>query len=292
MAQYSIRDLEKLTGIKAHTLRIWEKRYNVIQPERTETNNRFYTDNDLKKLLNISILNRHGVKISHISQKSDKELSREIEKLSNSDENYDSLVEGLVVAMIELEEMKFEKIFTNAVIKHGFEDTMGKVIYPFLDKVGMLWQIGTIHPAQEHFISNLIRQKLIVAVDGVSVEYNSNAQKFILFLPEGELHEFGLLFYHYMLRKRGFKVIYLGQTVPYCDLKAIMEKEQNFSVITSFITHKPLEEIRDYIIRLSNDANQQEIYVIGRFSDQIRNSLPHNIHLIKSVPDFKSIMNW
>ena len=181
MAQYSIRDLEKLTGIKAHTIRIWEKRYNAVEPKRTKTNIRYYSDDDLKKLLNISILHRHGVKISKIMQKTDEELGHAIEEICETHNETESQIEGLVVAMIELDESKFEKLFTNSIIRFGFEKTLLNIIYPFLEKVGILWQVGNIYPAQEHFISNLIRQKLSGAIDSETKHGKENHYTYILF---------------------------------------------------------------------------------------------------------------
>ena len=175
MANYSIRDLENFTGIKAHTLRIWEKRYNIVKPKRTCTNIRYYDDEDLKKLLNISILNRNGIKISNIVEMSDQAISEKVMSFASTKTDTDTQVESLVVAMIDLDERKFEKIFTTAVLRLGFEETVLRILYPFFERIGILWQIGTISPAQEHFISNLIRQKLIVAREGLEELYGDQA---------------------------------------------------------------------------------------------------------------------
>jgi len=223
MANYSIRDLEKLSGIKAHTIRIWEKRYQLIQPRRTSTNIRYYSDNELKKLLNISILHRHGYRISKIAQLDNDEIHERIREITNEGCDFISQVENLVIAMIELDENKFEKILSKSIIRIGFEETIIKLVYPLFEKIGILWVTGTINPAQEHFMSNLIRQKLVSAIDGQISSDSSASKKFILFLPEGELHELGLLFYSFMLKKSGHQVIYLGQSVPFHDLIEINE---------------------------------------------------------------------
>jgi len=177
LTRYSIRDLEQLTGIKAHTLRIWEKRYGVVIPKRTPTNIRYYTDEDLKKLLNISILNRHGFKISNIANLENEDLGKKIISITNKSFDSDSNIENLIISMIELDEGKFEKILTTLIINLGFEDAFIKVLMPFFEKIGVLWQIGTINPAQEHFITNLIRQKIIVAIDGLITSSNMANQK-------------------------------------------------------------------------------------------------------------------
>ena len=153
MSTYSIKDLEQISGIKAHTIRIWEKRYNIVSPLRTNTNIRFYTDGDLKRLLNVSILNRNGFKISNIVRLSKEEILRSVMETSISYMNFESQIENLVIAMIDMDEIKFEKTLSNSILKLGFEETVSNIIFPFLEKTGILWQIGTINPAQEHFIS-------------------------------------------------------------------------------------------------------------------------------------------
>ncbi len=218
MAHYSIKDLEKLSGIKAHTLRIWEKRYQIVKPSRTDTNIRYYCDDDLKRILNISILNRHGLKISRIAGMTDAQLSEQVMHLAQATGDHESQIEQLTIAMIEMDEERFEKTLSKSIMTVGFEETVLTIIYPFFDKVGMLWQTGSINPAQEHFVSNLIRQKLLVAIDSQNYPHNPESRRFLLFLPEGELHELGLLFFHYILKKHGHQVIYLGQSVPFADL--------------------------------------------------------------------------
>jgi MerR family transcriptional regulator, light-induced transcriptional regulator len=219
MASYSIKDLEDLSGIKAHTIRIWEKRYGIVVPERTTTNIRLYSDDDLKKLLNISILNRNGLKISYLSKLTNNELKEKVIHISRETSDAGTQIENLIISMLELDEWKFDKILSDSIIRIGFEEAMVQVMHPFFEKIGLLWQTGSINPAQEHFVSNLMRQKLIVAIDGQAPARLENRPTFILFLHENELHELGLLFYSYLLKKKGVNVIYLGQAVPFDDLK-------------------------------------------------------------------------
>jgi len=221
MVRYSIKDLEKLSGIKAHTIRIWEKRYKLVEPARTSTNIRYYTDEDLKKLLNVSMLNRYGFRISNIVAMSQEEMNRRLTDISLHDSDYDLEVENLVLSMIELDESRFERILSSSIVKYGFEETMTGILHRFFEKIGVLWQTGTITPAQEHFVSNLIRQKLIKAIDNLKFPDAINLKSFLLFLPENEYHEIGLLFFHYLIKKHGHQVIYLGQNVPIHDLKEI-----------------------------------------------------------------------
>jgi DNA-binding transcriptional MerR regulator len=250
MIKYSIKDLEKLTGIKAHTIRIWEKRYNLVDPSRTDTNIRFYSDEDLKRLLNVSILNRYGFRISSIVSMTPEELNNKLMDLSEQDPIFSHEVESLVLSMIELDEQRFDKILSSSIIKYGFEATFTDVLHKFLEKIGVLWQTGTITPAQEHFISNLIRQKLILAIDGQHVTPHPRAKTFLLFLPQLEYHEMGLLFFHYLIRKQGHKVIYLGQNVPISDLpsiSAIRHFDVLFTSLTCSLPGITLQEMLDQI---------------------------------------------
>jgi MerR family transcriptional regulator, light-induced transcriptional regulator len=288
MAKYSIKDLENFTGIKAHTIRIWEKRYSYVVPERTGTNIRFYSDADLRKLLNVSILNRNGIKISKIIKLSDKVISELVLELSQSKGDIEIQIEALVIAMIDLDESKFEKIFNTAVINYGFEETILKLIYPFFSRVGILWQIGSINPAQEHFISNLIRQKLIVAVDGISTSMNGNSKVFLLFLPEGEHHELGLIFYQYLIKKYKQIVYYLGETVPFYGLVEISKAKKFDFLVTSLNTSGSIEEIQKYIHTLSENFLKSTIYITGLFTSKINFSLPPNIILVEDVFKLKT----
>ncbi|MBY0433434.1 MAG: MerR family transcriptional regulator, partial [Cyclobacteriaceae bacterium] len=210
MGKYSIKELEKLSGIKAHTIRIWEKRHRIILPERTDTNIRYYSDDDLKKIINISLLNNNGVKISKIANLSTDELVKQVHVLSENKSNTDIHIDQLVVAMIDMEEENFEKILAGLIIRYGFEKTIIEIVYPFLEKIGILWHTGNITPAQEHFISHLVRQKIIVAIDSLALAPKTST-RVVLFLPDEELHELGLLFHHYLVKKAGFRTYYLGQ---------------------------------------------------------------------------------
>jgi len=287
MANYTIKDLENFTGIKAHTIRIWEKRYSLIDPKRTSTNIRYYNDEDLKRLLNVSILNRSGVKISSIVNFSDETISERILNLSHSKGDIEAQVEGLILAMIDLDESKFEKIFNTAVINMGFEEAILKLMHPFFERIGILWQIGAINPAQEHFISNLLRQKLIVAIDGISNSLNGNAKSFLLFLPEGEHHELGLIYYHYIIRKHKHKVYYLGETLPMKGLKEISALKNIHYVVTSITTAIPLSEVQAYIHTLSDYFKKSTIFLTGFMVKNINFPLPPNTFLIEDVNKLK-----
>jgi DNA-binding transcriptional MerR regulator len=263
MSNYSIRDLEQLSGIKAHTLRIWEQRYNIIQPKRTDTNIRMYDDHDLKLVLNISLLKDHGFKISEISKLPLEEMAKEVIAISDKKLNYPDQIHALTISMIDLDEERFEKIISTNFLQFGFENTMLNIIYPFLSRVGTLWMTGSIGPAQEHFMSNLIRQKVIVAIDGQVIKHRPDVKKFLLYLPEGELHEIGLLFATYVIRSRNHKVIYLGQTLPFNELVFAHEVHKPdfiFSILTSVPAN---EEVQPYVDRLCSQFPETQILLTG-----------------------------
>jgi MerR family transcriptional regulator, light-induced transcriptional regulator len=250
MASYKIKDLEQLTGIKAHTIRIWEKRYGILKPSRTDTQIRSYTDDELKLLLNVSILNNQGVKISKIADLSEKEIFEKVD-FSNFDKN--TIHEHLLLSLIELNENLFNDTINQLINEKGIELTYIEHIFPFLEKIGVMWLVGTINPAQEHFISNLIRQKVIVEID--KIPCNSSGKKVILFLPEHETHELSLLFYSYVLKSNGFQTYYLGQCLPFDSLiESIKIVEPDF-LVTSWIVSVDEKMILDYFNQIKELTN-------------------------------------
>ncbi|MCF8379248.1 MAG: MerR family transcriptional regulator [Bacteroidales bacterium] len=263
MANYSIKDIEKLSGIKAHTLRIWEKRFKLLEPKRTETNIRYYDDEDLRKILNVALLYRKGYRISQIACLGVDELINKITNLSIDNEDNESKIDNLVMSMVEMDDRKFEKHLNNSIIQSGFEDTVIEILYPFFNKIGILWQTGAIYPAQEHFISNLVRQKIISAIDGTIDRANPSGKHFLLFLPEGEMHELGLLFYHYLLKKRGHRVTYLGQSVPLEDLKKAGAFLKPNYIVTKIYTSLDSFEQITFLEKLSSYFPKQDILFSG-----------------------------
>lgn len=288
---YLIKDLEKLTGIKAHTIRIWEKRYNVVSPKRTPTNIRYYCDNDLKRLLNISVLLKQGFKISQLSELSDDELGDKIMSLHYHPEGEEVGIDNLVTAMIDLNEALFEKTINLSALNLGFEHTVLKIIYPFLERIGILWLSGNINPAQEHFVTNLLRQKLLVAIDSLVMKPARDSKRFILFLPENELHELGLLFYSYLVRKAGHKIIYLGQSVPYEDVVEVARFKEPDALVTSLVAAMNLADANTYVHRLASDFTSKTIYITGSQVTMLTEPLPTNVIRIVDPTHFKSLIN-
>lgn len=288
MSTYSIKDLEQLSGIKAHTLRIWEQRYNLLSPKRTDTNIRFYDDDDLKLILNVALLNDNGYKISKIASMASAEIRNEVIKLTERSLTHDDQIHALTISMIEMDEERFDKVLSGNISKLGFEQTMLNIIYPFMSKIGVLWQTGAINPAQEHFISNLVRQKMIVAIDGQ--KKFTDGKKFLLFLPEGELHEISLLFASYLIKSKGHKVIYLGQSTPKDDLLSVYRVHQPEFLLTIITTSPSAEYAQEYINSLSEQFSGSQILVTGYQVIGQDLTLPSNVRQMNYIRDIKEML--
>ena len=288
-SRYSIKDLERLSGVKAHTIRIWEQRYNLLQPDRTDTNIRLYNDQDVKLLLNVSLLLKHGGKISHICKLSVQEIAGKIGELANANISREpfceSQVNSLVVAMLQFEELRFEETLADCIEKMGFEFTMLNVIIPFLQKIGMMWLSGESSILQEHFISNLIRRKMLVAIDSLPIVDNPKAETFLLFLPESELHEVGLLFSKYLLKARGKRVMYLGQSLPREDVQIYCREFKPDYLLTFFTAAHSIDSINTYLKDLVLAAGKTRILIAGMQIHQPEIVIPHEITFISSVLD-------
>ncbi len=291
LSTYSIKDLEHLSGIKAHTLRIWEQRYDFIKPKRTDTNIRYYDDEDLKLILNVSLLKDHGHKISRISRMPYNQMQKEVLKLTEQRLSYPEQIHALTLAMIDHDEERFEKIMSTIILQLGFEDTMVKVLMPFLNKIGVLWQTGTISPSQEHFISNLIRQKIIVALDGIYVQSGEYKKKFLLFLPEEELHELSLLFSAYLIKARRNKVIYIGQSTPFDDLKAVHRSVKPDYLLTVLTTRPSIDQVQDYVNNISMTFPDNTILVTGKHVISQDIEAPENVIILNKLEDLVDFLN-
>jgi len=252
MNSFTIKDLENLSGIKAHTIRIWEQRYSFIKPERTGTNIRYYSNDELKKILNVALLNKYGFKISHIDKMNDVEIKEKILSLNQMEAQQERIVHELIQSMVDIDIERLEKILDKYIAARGIERTISQIIFPFLEKIGILWLTNHINPAQEHLVTNIIRQKLIVGIDGIVTSLKVN-KTVLLFLPEGEYHELGLLFMYYLLKSRGVNAVYLGANIPLKDVEYVVKfkkpdylyshlttvgKNFNFDKFISIITKK------------------------------------------------------
>ncbi|WP_432711677.1 MerR family transcriptional regulator [Pedobacter sp.] len=246
MKRFSISDIEGLIGIKAHTLRAWESRFNLVPPKRTSTNIRYYDEQDLKMLLNIVTLNENGYKISKIAKMTAQQINTLVTQLKTNWNNDAVQVLNLSEATLKYDEEGFSKILAACIKELGMVKTMDTVLFPFMKRVGMLWQTSTLDPSHQIFAANLIRDQLIIAIDKVKKPVKPNAKRFLLFLPEAETHETGLLFARYLLKRCGHHVLYLGQDIPYGDINKVMETYEPdfaFIVLTSLNLGKDVNKI-------------------------------------------------
>lgn len=280
---YSIKDLENITGTKAHTIRIWEERYNLFTPERTSTNIRVYSGDDLRKLLKISILIKQGTRISKLAGLSPQELDEQVKNSLIVTDN-ETIINGLVVDMIGFDRIAFESRLDEVIVKLGFEDTIYQVIYPFFHKVGILWVTDAINPAQEHFVSNIIKQRFFSAIGNQDVILPS-AKKFILFLPENEEHELGLLLAYYLIRKHGHIGIYLGQNVPLDDVIVTWNVTRADYLVTHLTSLMDPEEQLAYLRSLTARAPGAHILVSGQQVMTGPEVTIRNVRYLKSPSD-------
>jgi DNA-binding transcriptional MerR regulator len=264
---------------------VWEQRHSIIEPKRTSTNIRYYDDADLRLILNISFLNRNGHKISRIAEMSHDEIRDSVMKISDSNLEFPNQVNAMVIAMVNLDEERFEKIISTNTLQFGFENTMMNIVYPFLGQIGILWQTGSINPAHEHFITSLIRQKLIVAIDGQLSSQNPNAKRYVLFLPEGEMHELSLLFAAYVIKARHNKAIYLGQSLPLKDLAMVAELFEPDYVLSIVTSYPSKEDVPAYVKELNRVCAKQQVLLTGYQVIQQADKLPKDVRVLRSIPD-------
>ncbi len=294
MSLYTIAQLAELSGIKPHTIRIWEKRYKLLEPERTDTNIRRYDDSQLRRLLNTVTLLNSGVKISKIAAFSEKEINELIEKKINdqksSDFTSEVLINQMFTAALTYNETDFEKAFSSAILRFGVKDTYLKVIYPLLVRAGYMWLNTSLSPCQEHFISNIIKRKLFTVIDSLPLTTKSN-QKWILFLPENEYHEIGLLFAYYLIRAAGHTVVYLGANIPYEDLSVTVQ-EFNPSHLLFFSVHRlPKSGLQRYIKVIESEFKKTQIVVSADSFELKTIKAAKNVALVSSVEDFEKLLS-
>jgi DNA-binding transcriptional MerR regulator len=285
---FSIKDLESLSGIKAHTIRMWEKRYGVLEPERTETNIRNYGVTGLQKILNIAFLNENGYKISRISKLDDEEISDLVQSITTSKSNYSRALKSMKVAMMNFDQPLFLRTYENLLINKTFSEIYEDVFIPLMIETGALWQAGTITPAHEQFISNLIKQKLFINIEKLQKENPSKTDKvFVLFLPDEEIHDIGLYYTNYEILSHGYKVIFLGQSLPMQDLTYLSTLYQN-TIFVSYLTVKP-DHIEQYLIDFKEHIcpdGRCEYWLLGRKSIEL---IENNTKLPEGIRAFRDI---
>ena len=265
---FSIKDLENLSGIKAHSIRIWEKRYDLLEPNRTDSNIRYYDLDNLRKLLNITILYNHGYKISKIAKYSIEELENKVREYIGGKSDQDHFVNSLKVAMLKYDRNLFEHTYNSLVAESSFKDVFVNILIPFLQNIGLEWQSNSITPAHEHFFTNLLKQKLLINIERVQQVLPKNPEEvYVLYLPLNEIHEFGLLYIHYELLLKGHYSIYLGQSVPLENLQSLQSNFKKVNFISYFTVKPNPDEVNAYVNRLQEEVLQgreDQFYLLGR----------------------------
>lgn len=287
-ANFSIKDLENLTGIKAHTIRIWEKRYNLLSPDRSDTNIRNYSIASFQKLLNISYLNNNGLKISKIADLKEEEIPIKVREIASRGKVEDHAINAFKMAMVNFDQKLFYNTYNNLIEHKTFKNIFYTVFIPLLNEIGLLWQIDTITPAQEHFISVHIKQKILLNIERLqSLEPKPNSKTFVLFLPDNEIHDIGLLFINYELRSKGYHTIFLGESVPMENLSTLFDFFDDIVFVSYFTVYPEDENILNYLENFSNlllTNSHAEFLLLGKRLEGIATeSFPKGIKFYKSI---------
>lgn len=287
---FSIKDLENFTGIKAHTIRMWERRYNLLEPERTEGNQRFYDLPNLQKLLNIKLLYDNGLKISKIAALEPEDIPKEVFGLISELKDSHQAVDMLKMSMLNFDQNLFEKTYLHLISNLSFRRVFIDVFVPLLEHIGYLWQVDSITPAHEHFISNLIQQKILANIERIqTIQHHRDDRVFVLYLPHKEIHDLGLLYLHYELILRGWKSIYLGQSVYIDNLFDLMSIYPTITFASYFTVEPNPSVIEEYMGRVKNELMTRpddKFWILGRRTADIdKNDLPESIGLFHGLAD-------
>ncbi len=287
---FSIKDLENLTGIKAHTIRIWEKRYNVLEPMRTDTNIRLYDLSSLQKLLNITLLNDYGYKISKISKLNPDKIPVLVNEIISEKSAKNHAISSFKMAMMNFDQNLFFTTYNTLLSEKSFKEIFRDVFLPLINEIGLLWQTDTITPAHEHFISYLIKQKLLINTERVQVLPTTKENKiFVLYLPLNEIHELGLMYLNYELLSNGYKTIYLGESVPLSSIKDLKKHFDNITFICYATVEPSRSEINDYIKDVIKEVldDTSEFWLMGRMTEYVeKKNHSKNIIVINSIQEF------
>ncbi|SDS57403.1 DNA-binding transcriptional regulator, MerR family [Formosa sp. Hel1_31_208] len=285
---FSIKDLENLTGIKAHTIRIWEKRYNLLQPERTDTNIRYYSLSNLQKLLNISYLNSNGYKISKIASLENNDIPKLVKEVAQNDRTHNHALDAFKLSMLNFDQKLFYDTYEGLMKEKSFSDMFYEDFIPLLSEIGLLWQTDTITPAHEHFLTSLIRQKILVNTEVIQSKNQVVSDKvFVLYLPDNEVHELGLMLINYEIISRGHQSIFLGQSVPLNSLKDLLNYYDDITFVSYFTVKPEKDQIDSYIKDFTTKIlvkKSIKFWVLGRMLEEIDlNLLPQQITPFDSV---------
>ena len=287
--EFSIKDLEHFTGIKAHTIRAWEQRYGLLNPRRTSTNIRYYTSEDLKLLLNVSLLNQNGHKISRIAAMGESEMGEALRALETVADREDHWMGMLKISMLNFDEQLFRSVSKTFEEQSGFSDLLMRLYLPFMGQIGMLWLTNAICPAHEHFVSNLIRQRLFRAIDELrTVDASYGGTVFALFLPEREIHDISLLMVHYLLRSSGYRSLFLGQSVPLEDLTQLDAQFPNLHCVAYCTTYPAENGVEDYFNRVARESSNTSLHF--HFSGRVFSGVDNPSERIACYGDGQSLL--
>ena len=286
---FSIKDLENLSGIKAHTIRIWEKRYNILEPLRTDTNIRLYDLSSLQKLLNVTLLNEYGYKISKIATFPPEKIPTLVQEIVQEKNARNHAISAFKMAMMNFDQELFLNTYNWLVSEKSFREIFFEIFIPLIEELGFLWQTNTISPAHEHFISYLIKQKLYLNIEKLQFQKPTNTDKvFVLSLPMNEIHELGLMYIHYEILSNGFKTIYLGESLPIDNLKDVKKHFEKIVFVSYFTVQPEVDVINDYVRKMMKELldEKTELWFLGRNATHIQDNLKSD-----NVKVFTSIQN-
>jgi DNA-binding transcriptional MerR regulator len=290
---YSISDLERLTGVQTHTIRIWERRYNALVPMRSAGNTRFYDDNQLRRLLNIVTLSKSGLKISHVCGLTEEEmnllLEEEVTQSASPVEKFEYYISQLLSFGLSYDEYQFDELISKAIAEFGLKDTYINIMYPMLVRLGLMWRSDNICPAQEHFMSNIIRHKISAASEQVVLKQETGAT-WVLFLPEEDDHDIGLLFANFLLKSAGHKVIYLGSKVPVDSVRDVIDRVEVQHLLVFMIRTETATSVASYLEELSAAFKAQEIHVAGSSRILAEVEMKGNVKWMRSIDDLEEII--
>lgn len=288
---FSIKDLENLSGIKAHTIRIWEKRYNLLAPERTRTNIRTYSLTNLQKLLNITLLYNNGYKISKIAQLSDQDIPKVVKELAAKDSLKSHAINAFKLAMINFDQTLFFQTYDGLLAERTFSEIFKDIFIPLLNEIGLLWQTDSVTPANEHFITGLIKQKILINTEALQHKAAIRTDKvFVLYLPENEIHELGLLYVNYEIVRKGYKSIYLGQTVPMENLRDVMQYFDQLCFVSYFTVEPSNEKIKKYLKAfdkmVKDEGVSPQLWLMGRQTQYLKSEkMPSYVQIFTAIED-------
>jgi DNA-binding transcriptional MerR regulator len=283
MSVFTIKDLENLSGIKAHTIRIWEQRYNFLKPHRTDTNIRYYCNQELKTILNISLLNKYGYKISHINRMTEQELTTKLVSLPDRKAQQERLVNELIAYMIDLDMDRFERVLDGFILAGGIDKAITQIVLPFLQRIGILWMADHIDPVQEHLAANIIRQKLSVGIDG-AMTHRRTDKTVVLFLPEGQHRELGLLYVCYLLKIQGVRALYLGEDMPLKDIEFVCQRKAPDYLYTHLTGSGGDFNFEKFLLQATQRFSTP-LVISGQLARARLRKVPGNVQFRRSIPE-------